>query len=384
MRSEPLEKFLRVRRERVRRKLSGPDRRRLIAGSVVFALMFVLGLALNISFFRAAFVIGGVNSLQQSLLWGALPAFVMVLLYLPIPSVLDRFDPEPLWCVVLAFLWGAVVATGVSAEFHALAMPRTQAASDPSFVLTVIVAPVVEELMKGSAVAGFFYFLRREFDGVVDGVVYAMFTALGFATVENVGFYARAALEGRDIFAQTFIVRGLIAPFGHPLYTSMIGLGFGIARESTRMWLRVTAPIVGTLLAVLLHALWNLVPRLGADIFVVSLIFWLGFVVAFSLIVAALVVRKGRTIRRYLRDEVVLGNLSEEELTLVTSAFGRLKSYFVPRGEVRRRFIRSAARLALSKWHVSRAARRNKRTFSLEFIAPLRAELSELREKMNG
>ena len=38
----------------------------------------------------------------------------MLLLYLPVPSVLDRFDPEPWWCLAMAFFWGAIVATGVA------------------------------------------------------------------------------------------------------------------------------------------------------------------------------------------------------------------------------------------------------------------------------
>ena len=53
-----------------------------------------------------------------------------------------------------------------------------------------ISAPFVEEAMKGLAVFGVFYFLRREFDGVVDGVIYATFAALGFAAVENIIYYA--------------------------------------------------------------------------------------------------------------------------------------------------------------------------------------------------
>jgi RsiW-degrading membrane proteinase PrsW (M82 family) len=352
-------------------------------GLALYAVSIALGLALNVRFFEDAFRRSGS---EVALLYGALPAGVMVLLYLPVPSVLDRFDPEPWWSLLLAFGWGALVATGLSGEFHAFAagVAAQRGTEDPGFVLSVLVAPVVEELTKGALVAGAYYFLRREFDGMVDGIVYAMVTALGFAAVENTAMYARAAALGDDTFTQTFIVRGVVAPFGHPLYTSMIGVGFGLARESSRRGVQVAAPLLGFGAAVLLHALWNWMPLLGADVFVVSLVFWAAFVVAFTILVAALVIRKGRTIRRYLRDEVVVGTLDEADLRMVLSPFGRFTSYFRPRGDVQRRLIRTAARLALSKWHVARAARRQRGTFSMEFIGPLRREVRELRALLHG
>ena len=57
--------------------------------------------------------------------------------------------------------------------------------------------------------------------------------------------------QGRDApnkegcFVGTFVVRGILAPWGHPLYTSMTGLGFGIARETNKTWLKWLAPIGG-------------------------------------------------------------------------------------------------------------------------------------------
>ncbi len=371
------------RAERFRRKFQGPDRVRMRLGLALYAVSIALGLALNVRFFEDAFRRSGS---EVALLYGALPAAVMVVLYLPVPSVLDRFDPEPWWSLLLAFGWGALVATGLSGEFHAFAagVAARRGTEDAGFLLSVVVAPVVEELTKGALVAGAYYFLRREFDGMVDGIVYAMVTALGFATVENTAMYARAAALGSDTFTQTFIVRGIVAPFGHPLYTSMIGVGFGLARESSRRVVRLAAPALGLAAAVLLHALWNWMPLLGADVFVVSLVFWAAFVVAFTILVAALVIRKGRTIRRYLRDEVVVGTLDEADLRMVLHPFGRFTSYLRPRGEIQRRLIRTAARLALSKWHVARAARHQRGTFSMEFVGPLRREVRELRALLHA
>ncbi|HTJ83778.1 MAG TPA: PrsW family glutamic-type intramembrane protease, partial [Polyangiaceae bacterium] len=167
--------------------------------------------------------------------------------------------------------------------------------------------------------------------------------------------------------------------WGHPLYTAMTGLGVGIARESTRMHVRVLSSLGLMLLAMVLHAAWNFVPNLGGNVYVVSLLFWFAFVGAFGVVVSVLVSRKGRIIREYLADEVVFGTLTAEEAKLITSAFGRMRTYFMKRGVLWRKLIRASARLALCKWHTARAMKKQKRTFSIEFIAPLRAEVRRLR-----
>jgi RsiW-degrading membrane proteinase PrsW (M82 family) len=303
--------------------------------------------------------------------------------YLLVPVVLDRYDPEPWWCRAMAFLWGAVVATGFAGLVNTQVYEATLATTDAStasFASTVVSAPVVEEFWKGLAVLGAFYFLRRQFDGVVDGIVYATFCGLGFAAVENITYYAHAAMRAE--LEGTFLVRGVLAPWGHPLYTSMTGIGFGIARESTRTWVRWLAPIGGYAAGVVLHAVWNFVPTVLGDAFWLLIPLWIVFVLGFAGIVASLVLRKGRTIRKYLRDEVLIGNISHEELELICSPVGRLKCTLSWRGKVGRQFIRAGTRLALSKWHTARAMLGQKRTLSTDFIVPMRQELTRLRSEL--
>src|SRR5262249_9797859 len=99
-------------------------------------------------------------------------------------------------------------------------------------------------------------------------------------------------------------------------------------------------------------------------------------------IIVALVVRKGRIIRDCLKDEVLMGNLTPAELSLVCSPIGRLKATFTHGGLAGRRFVASAARLGLCKWHAARALRGQKQTVSMGFIVPLRQELFRLRQEM--
>jgi RsiW-degrading membrane proteinase PrsW (M82 family) len=361
-----------------------PHKTRRTVGLLLWVAMMLIGIVLNI-LFQLVEIFGAKNPgrMFEAVLTGALFAFIPLGVYLFVPAIIDRYDPEPWWCLAMAFLWGAVVATGFAGFINTMVhgvFAQAFGREVGAFVTTVLCAPLCEEFFKGLAVLGAFYFLRREFDGIVDGIIYATFCALGFAAVENISYYARSEIH--NALGPTFFIRGVLAPWGHPLYTSMTGIGFGLARESSKTWVRVVAPFVGYMFGVTLHAIWNFVPTVFKEAFFLLLPLWFIFVLGFFVIIVALVIRKGRTIRTHLRDEVLLGNLSQEEIELICSPVGRLKCTFSWRGAAGRNFIRAGARLALSKWHTARAMQGQKRTISADFILPLRQELTRLRGEL--
>jgi hypothetical protein len=94
---------------------------------------------------------------------------------------------------------------------------------------------------------------RREVDGAMDGIVYAGWTAVGFAVVEDVEYFVNAIQSGQ--LAAVFVLRGLLAPFAHPLFTAWTGLAVGRAVARGRPVF--PAVLWGYGLAVLSHALWN-------------------------------------------------------------------------------------------------------------------------------
>jgi RsiW-degrading membrane proteinase PrsW (M82 family) len=364
--------------------LPDPERGRRVAGLALWIIAILAGIVLNVAFqFLEIFGSKNPDRMLSAVIEGAVFAFVPLCVYLTVPAVLDRYDPEPWWCLAMAFLWGAIVATGFAGfinTFVSVAATAVAGKEAGAFVGAVISAPICEEAFKGMAVLGTFYFLRREFDGVVDGIIYATFCAIGFAAVENVDYYARAAMVGE--VGDRFFLRGILTPWLHPLFTSMTGIGFGISRESTSTAVRWLAPIGGYCFGVMLHAIWNFIPTALGNAFWYLIPIWLLFVMAFFGIVVALVIRKGRVIRQYLRDEVLIGNLSQEELDLITSPVGRLKCSLSWRGAPGRAFIGAGARLALSKWHTARAMKGQKRTVSADFIVPMRQELKRHRGEM--
>ncbi|MEV4311080.1 PrsW family intramembrane metalloprotease [Actinocrispum sp. NPDC049592] len=186
---------------------------------------------------------------------------------------IDRWEPEPAKLLWLAFAWGACGAT-----LTALLINNTaEAVGDlllgrqgGDTISAVVSAPLVEEAAKGAFVLAILLKRRHEFDGVIDGIVYAGMCAAGFAFTENIYYFGRIFVEHGFGTATTagvlaaFILRGVLAPFIHPLFTVMTGIGLGISSQARTRAGRIGAPLGGYLLAVGLHALWNAAATLGS------------------------------------------------------------------------------------------------------------------------
>jgi protease PrsW len=326
-------------------------------------------------------------------------AFVPAVVYTLVVLAIDRLDPEPVWALALAFLWGgviAVVGSLVLNDTSSFIAGSLGGAAAAEFAGAVIAAPFAEEAWKGLGLLVVLLLLRKEFDGVVDGIVYACMIALGFATVENVLYYGRALSGGGAGAGVTvWVLRGVMSPFAHPLFTSMTGIGFGLAREQKRGPLVWIAPILGYLVAVILHMTWNGVPTIaglllgeagGLLFFLFYIIAWVPAFLCFLLAIGFCLRREWKIIRDHLQDEVALGIISQEEFAVALSPFKRFTFTLgaLQRGgpsgyRAARQFSRTATRLALSKWHTVNADRKQAETRSLGMVPLLRQQLAEYR-----
>ncbi len=246
---------------------------------------------------------------------------------------IDRWEPEPAKLLWLAFVWGACGATICSLVINSTA----EALGDLAFghgggntVAATISAPIAEEAAKGIFLVGLLVWRRQEFDGLVDGIVYAGFVATGFAFTENIEYFGRAFVTygfggATGGVVAAFILRGVLAPFTHPLFTSMTGIGIGMAARSNSPRVRVLAPLIGYLCAVLLHSLWNSSATLGgADAFLIVY-----FLVILPILggMAALVVwqrrREQRVVAAQLPGMAAAGWIADSEVSLLSSLTGR-------------------------------------------------------------
>lgn len=289
------------------------------------------GLALA-GFALAAIVLAGYYGATLGVVTTLLAVLLAVIpLGIVIPAFLwlDRFEAEPVKYLVFAFLWGALIAALVSAVFNTGANIAFQAATgrdDAALLATAVVsAPLVEEASKGILILLVWWIRRREFDGIVDGMVYAGLVAAGFAFTENIQYLGMAYLDGGDqALTGIFIARCLLTPFAHPMFTVMTGIGIGIAATTRSRWLRFLAPVGGYVLAVLLHGLWNVAAVTGgAGMVAVYLVVEVPIFVGFVALVIWARRREGRLIGRYLSAYADAGWLSPSEVQMLSTMTGR-------------------------------------------------------------
>ena len=321
----------------------------------------------------------------------AIVAFTPAILYL-LPFIwLDRYDPEPLWLLSLAFAWGALVSVFLSFIVNTFIGTAATIMAGPeigTIAGAVFSAPFFEELTKGAGLLVIVLFFRKYFDGILDGIIFAGVIALGFATVENVLYYGRALnMGGGQGLATVFFLRGILSPFAHVTFTAMIGIGFGISRETHNPFLKYSMPVVGLLAAMALHAFWNGVAVILGPIFLlVYLLIEIPFFLVFVAFSFYIMYRQNRILREMLAIDVARGLIPQEHFEKATSAFRStgwlISSVFNGKYRATNRYIRAIGKLGLSYWHIQRATAAQGQTASFQQNPILREEVLKWRDQV--
>lgn len=300
---------------------------------------------------------------------------------------IDRFEPEPPAATWFAFFFGAGVAVVIALGVDAWVWTTSALAGSPEGLSAVlgptVQAPLVEEFGKGLAVWVLFWVGRNRLDGPIDGVVYAAWSAAGFAFSENILYFGAAIAQGGDVFVETFIVRGLMSPFAHVMFTALIGYSLGRAAEKGVRGLGLWAFTRGFIPAVLLHALWN-----GA-LFVVSSFYVYFFVVQVPLFVGAVLMvgwlrnQKAAILRENLGYYARAGVIADQEMGFLTTAAGRVIALRWAKkrglGKQLDRFIAIAVRLALTRHREERGIHRGADDWETTLVG----ELVDARDRLH-
>jgi protease PrsW len=358
---------------------------RLVLAIVVGLIALFLGLLL--------LLVIGIETGPVALMLGFLTATIPVPIYIALVLWIDRYEAEPLWMLATAFFWGALIAT-----FFAFLLNTTSAgivgaltdANSAEAFSAVISAPIVEEIGKAVILLIFFFWKKDEFDGIVDGIVYASMVALGFAMTENILYYGRAAEAGGDALTLTLIIRGFFAPFSHPLFTSLTGIGLGLARQSSNIAVKLLTPIIGLLMAIFMHSIWNGSAVLGGGpLFIFT--YLIVMVPAFLIILIVIAIglrREGQVVREFLLVDLERGLLTHEEYRRLGSIFGRMGSSFnalsssgVRGWRSRMRFNQLASELAFHRSRVARGVHSENADEEAAYLHALQHLVDELRKR---
>ncbi len=343
---------------------------RTISRALVVGAALLFGLLGGITL-----LIIGVETGPVAFAVAVLVAFLPVPFYLALVLWIDRNEREPTWMIVLTFFWGACVAVFIALILNSvgeLVVADAFGKSVGELYGFSVSAPVVEESAKGLVLIIIYRRFRGEFNGVLDGIVYAAIVGLGFAATENVLYYGRGIMKdladghlfsADDIGVSlgTFILRGIFSPFAHPLFTSMTGIGLGIASRSTKRSTRFWAPVLGLLGAMFLHSLWNTSAVFGPAFLAVYFFILVPLFIGMLFVIRATLRRERQTIGQYLAYDVQQGALTPPELAVL--ADGRLRKLAVKEAEqqggkpgrrLRRAFHQAGSELAFLRERIAR------------------------------
>ncbi len=297
-----------------------PGRRRVgVIVTIAVALVCAL-LALGADLLQS---VGSQHSVAP-FLTAVLLALLPVPLLVSVVLLIDRMEPEPRANLVFAFAWGAGIAALLAAVINTAGLVFiTQpdlGRTAGEYVSATFGAPVVEESLKGAALLWLLWRRRQEIDGPTDGIIYAAMVGLGFAMMENVGYYidalVRPQVGGTELLGITFVFRGLLAPFAHPVFTSMTGIGAAYAATHRRGgW----AVAVGLLAAMLLHGMWNGLSVLGLAGIAVGYLILLCVMTGLAAVIVADRRRIVRLIWRFLPAYGPLGVVTPVDLRMLST-----------------------------------------------------------------
>lgn len=238
-----------------------------------------------------------------ALMAGVLPTLAYVgLLYW-----VDLYEKEPKRLLAAAFLWGAIPAVVLSVVVELLLRlppdllgPRALEAARLG-----LLAPLLQEALKGAVVLFIAYRYRREFDDVLDGIIYGATVGFGFAMTGNVLAYLGSfALWGFEGLSGVAFAEGVVHALDQALYTAVFGAGLGYARLAKRPWQRWAVPLGAFVLTVLTHIVHQLAGEALLGLSVLTVLMTGAGLAVVGVVAAWSLLRQQRCLRAELPGEV--------------------------------------------------------------------------------
>lgn len=162
---------------------------------------------------------------------------------------IDLYDKESHWQLIICFVLGMLVTfPAMQLESFGESFGLNQPGHlGKLIILSFIVVGLTEELAKFAALILYAY-PRKEFNEPLDGIVYAVMIAMGFATLENIIYADRFGLG-------TTVLRAFTAVPAHAVFAVFMGYYVGLAKFNKPK--RIILIVSGVLLATVVHGLYD-------------------------------------------------------------------------------------------------------------------------------
>ena len=312
-----------------------------------------------VALFVLIYLLGGLGPIAFGL--AGIMAFVPLAIVLGGVHWIDRWEPEPRGVLVYAFLWGAAASVAIALLVGSGIDNFVALTGGPGpgyeFFGAAIQAPIVEETAKGVGLLLIFLFARKHFDSPVDGLVYAAWVAGGFAFTENILYFGVELLNSGGFtgnVAFLFVLRGIMSPFAHVMFTACTGILLGIAARRFGALGGFGFFLIGLVPAIFLHALWN-----GALFFVGDFFFGYYALVQFPLFVGAVLLviflrkKEAKLTHDRLTEYAAVGWYNPDEINALATGAGRRQAMAWARARgvapAMRKYTRDSTKLAFTR-----------------------------------
>lgn len=290
-------------------------------------------------------------------------AIIPMLAYLIIIWRLDRYDREPFKLVLQNYLWGAfgaIIFSIIASILITFVLSYyTSTKSELDHYSTIIVAPFVEEFMKGTFLL--ITVANRKFDNLTDGIVYGGAIGLGFGMTENF-LYFISFTDSLSGWISIVIIRTLFSAVMHCVSTGTLGAFLSISKFKSGPS-KIILALSGYIVAVFIHFTWNLTVSfqstalLGFTIMGITILL---FIAVFLTTISG----ERKIILRELELEANFGTIPFEHLAILSSSKRNNPGWV--NEKIRKTYINAATTLAFRKMESAKSTGESKKSYDQE------------------
>jgi protease PrsW len=163
----------------------------------------------------------------------------------------DNYNKEPRKYLIISFLLGmasTLPAIIIQLLAQKITGPTTSASSISFYAFFAFIVVALSEELSKFMMLRLYAYPKTAFDEPIDGIVYSVMVAMGFATLENIGYVQQHGLG-------TAFLRMFLSVPAHGAFGVLMGYYIGLAKfnKTHRGWLMMK----GIVLAVVFHGAFD-------------------------------------------------------------------------------------------------------------------------------